>query len=123
MAMRSIEFTFSSKSFVHPENGALPIETLEKPMFICPAHSCWTCTQTKEQDQEKRTADVPGKDPIKKGKRPKKSKSAGVFICKTERHMVVRTASSHSSPFEFESSDSSFSHPTSVASFVRYRIT
>jgi hypothetical protein len=123
MAMRSIELTFSSKLFVHPENGVIPIETLEKPMFVCPAHSCWTCTQTREQDQEKHTIDVPGKEFIKKGKRPKKSKSAGVFICKTERQMVVRTAPSHSTPFEFESSDSSFSHPTSAASFVRYRTT
>lgn len=52
----------------------------EKPIFTCPAHHCWVCTQTEEAEKEKQL------DP--KQKKKKKSKSS-VFICKKERHMVV----------------------------------
>lgn len=60
--------------------------------FVCPAHSCWTCTQTDLREQEKTTnAGVPvAAKPRSKGKSRKKIvKQPGVFESKCERFMTV----------------------------------
>lgn len=63
-------------------------------IFVCPAHSCWTCTQTdlKEQETEKEEAAYDMENT--KGKRNKKGRGkrkakVGVFECKNERFLTV----------------------------------
>lgn len=58
--------------------------------FVCPAHSCWTCTQTSLKEQEKST--IAGSGSYKKsGKRSKAKggKTLSSFECKTERFLYV----------------------------------
>jgi hypothetical protein len=63
-------------------------------IFVCPAHSCWTCTQTDLKEQEAEKEESPSYVENNKGKRNKKGRGkrkakVGVFECKNERFLTV----------------------------------
>lgn len=64
--------------------------TLSVPVFTCPAHRCWTCTQDEERQKEQEKVDA--EKLKKKKKRGKKPKS--IFMCKTEGRLFVSTCRS-----------------------------
>jgi hypothetical protein len=58
------------------------------PVFTCPAHQCWTCTQDDELQKEREDAEAKRNEVRKKTKkRAKKMKS--IYICKTEGRIFV----------------------------------
>lgn len=64
------------------ESDDAPAETCR---FVCPAHSCWTCTQKDAKEQEHA-----GKGAPKKKGRKKKSKGNGsAFDCKSDSMLTV----------------------------------
>ena len=67
-----------------------PIEPTYSPVFTCPAHWCWTCTQTIHEENEKDEDDVKGKSKKRKrGKRRGKSSLQVAFQAKTETRLFV----------------------------------
>lgn len=61
-------------------------------LFVCPAHSCWTCTQADLREQEKASKDASSVETKAKchGKGKKKSiKVPGAFESKTDKFMTV----------------------------------
>ena len=56
------------------------------PIFTCPAHHCWTCTQEDALKKEKEEADAKKKEG---GKKVKRSKKKSIYICKTEGRLYV----------------------------------
>lgn len=67
-----------------------------KRRFVCPAHSCWTCTQKELKEQERATnADAGAETKSKSSSGKKKAmKLSGAFECKAEKFMTVRSAAS-----------------------------
>ena len=61
-----------------------------RPRFICPAHSCWTCTQIdlkeREKESNKKSVDS-SKAKRGRGKKKAKSSASSSFEMKTERFM------------------------------------
>ena len=55
------------------------------PVFICPAHNCWTCTQK----DAKEVAEKEEKNNAKTLKKKKKKKAQSIFQCKTEHRLFV----------------------------------
>lgn len=86
LAMQNVEFTTvegvtsgtseTSADRASEDNGA----TTTKLQFVCPAHSCWTCTQTDLKESETKDG---GK------KKSKGSKRSTAFDCKSEKLLVV----------------------------------
>lgn len=63
-----------------------------KRQFVCPAHWCWTCTQTDLKEQEKEAnSKERASSKAKKGKKGSR-KTTSSFECKTERRMIVSPA-------------------------------
>ena len=66
-----------------------------KPRFICPAHSCWTCTQTDLRERETSETKIGGAG-LSKAKRggrgKKKAKPSSTFETKVERFLTVNFA-------------------------------
>lgn len=62
-----------------------------RPRFVCPAHSCWTCTQTDLKEREKESNKSADSSKAKRGKGTKKAKSTSStsFEMKSERFMTV----------------------------------
>jgi hypothetical protein len=62
--------------------------------FVCPAHSCWTCTQTDLKERHQEVDDLVDDNNRKSGRGRKKStkrkKNVGVFEAKKEKFLTVR---------------------------------
>ena len=60
------------------------------PVFNCPAHQCWTCTQKdairKEREEQLAAAATRRKT---NNKRSKKKKQSSIYQCKTESRLFV----------------------------------
>lgn len=59
------------------------------PIFTCPAHHCWTCTQEDALKKEQEEADAKKKEG---GKKVKRSKKKSIYICKTEGRLYVSSS-------------------------------
>ena len=79
----------------------LATTTTSVPVFVCPAHHCWTCTQDdalqkereQQQQQQQQQQDAKRKEAAGKNgknkKRGTKSKQTSIFQCKTEGRIYV----------------------------------
>jgi hypothetical protein len=74
-----------------PDDGELDLaEIIYTPVFTCPAHCCWTCTQDIPQEEEKEDGATESKSKKKRGKKKKtKSPIELAFQCKTESRLFV----------------------------------
>ncbi|GAX28487.1 histone-lysine N-methyltransferase ASH1L [Fistulifera solaris] len=76
--------------------SASPISTLEapsdrsKPIFTCPAHNCWTCTQLELKKEEEDEAKEAALQKGGKTKGKKKSKALPGFFCSKKESTLVR---------------------------------
>jgi len=64
-----------------------------KRRFVCPAHSCFTCTQTELKERENEEAPTGEASKGKKGKGKKKSKPGSSFESKKDKILTVRQKS------------------------------
>jgi hypothetical protein len=88
-----------------------------RPIFTCPAHWCWTCTQTDLLTEEKEEeAEEKSQSKQKKGKK-KKKKSAGVFITKPESRRIVS-----SNGYSYNSAPSQSTRLTICSSIEMFRM-
>jgi hypothetical protein len=76
----------------HEKTNSSTAEATTVPVFTCPAHACWTCTQKdakekEEQEEKANTTPKGGK------KRKSKKKKQSIFQCKTETRLFVSGAS------------------------------
>ncbi len=67
-------------------DGEQTSSSVDMPIFTCPAHHCWTCTQEDALKKEQEEADAKKKEGGKKNKRAKKR---SIYICKTEGRLYV----------------------------------
>lgn len=73
-----------------PNDGELDLaEIIYTPIFTCPAHCCWTCTQDIPQEEEKEGGATESKK--KRGKKKTKSPFELAFQSKTENRLFVST--------------------------------
>jgi hypothetical protein len=102
LAMKNVEVVIvteaSKKNDVaspHEEANGMNGAHTTRRTFVCPAHCCWTCTQTelKEQDKESPSKE---KKASGRGRQPKKKPkpSSGAFESKPDSFMTVRWISS-----------------------------
>jgi len=98
LAMRNVEveIVIDEDSKKTTEKSLFPetedtSSTAAKRRFVCPAHSCWTCTQAdlkeRENDTSKASSDT---SKAKKGRGKKKTKVTSSFESKSEKFMTVR---------------------------------
>lgn len=59
------------------------------PVFTCPAHHCWTCTQEDALKKEQEEAAAKKKANGKTKKRGSKKKQSSIYQCKTEGRIYV----------------------------------
>jgi len=59
------------------------------PVFTCPAHQCWTCTQVDELQREREDAEAAKKDAGNKKKKKRGKNVKSIFICKSEGRIYV----------------------------------
>lgn len=72
-----------------PDDGELDLaEIIYTPVFTCPAHCCWTCTQDIPQEEEKEDGATESKSKKKRGKK-KKTPLQLAFQSKTEFRLFV----------------------------------
>lgn len=67
-----------------------------KARFVCPAHCCWTCTQTDLKERETNESNTTSTDTFnakRGGKGKKKPKPSSSFETKTERFLTVSSSS------------------------------
>jgi hypothetical protein len=72
-------------------------EATTVPVFTCPAHTCWTCTQkdAKKKELDDANANAPTTTPAvktPKKKRSKKKKQPSIYQCKTENRLFVSSS-------------------------------
>lgn len=63
-----------------------PTANMDVPLFTCPAHHCWTCTQEDALKKEQDEADAKKKEG---GRKTKRTKNKSIYICKTEGRLYV----------------------------------
>eukprot|EP00980_Cylindrotheca_fusiformis_P003840 scaffold858_cov123-Cylindrotheca_fusiformis.AAC.16 len=78
----------SATSSVSSENDG-NLEPCSVPVFTCPAHHCWTCTQDDmiEKEKEKRKMEASATNGQKKRKKKRKKKQVTIFKQKTESRL------------------------------------
>lgn len=89
LAMHDVEVTMVKKD--NHTNGEVEVDTGDAggseakstPMFTCPAHFCWTCTQKDAREKEENESCK-----ISNSKK-KKRKKQSIFQCKTETRVFV----------------------------------
>jgi hypothetical protein len=74
-----------------PDDGELDLaEIIYAPVFTCPAHCCWTCTQEIPREEEKEDGATESRSKKKRGKKKKtKSPLEVAFMSKTEIRLFV----------------------------------
>lgn len=96
LSMQNVDISFIPISSASA--SASPISTLEpptpserlKPIFTCPAHNCWTCTQLELKQEEEDEAKEAASQKSGKSRGKKNSKSLpGFFSSKKESTLVV----------------------------------
>jgi hypothetical protein len=71
-----------------PLHGSDNIST-SMPVFTCPAHHCWTCTQEDARKKEQEEAAAKKKAKGKQKKRGSKKNASSIYQCKTEGRVYV----------------------------------
>jgi hypothetical protein len=79
------------------DSGDAEAETTSAPVFSCPAHNCWTCTQ-KDLQKEEQKLELEKSKNTKRKKGKKKKKQQSTFQCKSEPRLFVSTTANYNLP-------------------------
>ena len=95
LSMQNVDISFiaapSASEMASPISAPEATSVRSKPIFTCPAHNCWTCTQwelkKEEEDEAKEAASQ--KSGKSRGKKKSKVALSGLFSSKKESILVV----------------------------------
>ena len=92
------------------------------PMFTCPAHQCWTCTQVEELQREREDAEAVKKDTGNKKKKKRGKNAKSIFMCKSEGRIYVSHRSIAMKQLPFGRVSHNYFHTISAVYNVRWLI-
>lgn len=104
LSLNNVEFTLEERLQVSAGGASASPRSVEAdpqlresstattvPIFSCPAHTCWTCTQNdaRELERQQEEAAKQAGNKIVKKKRGGKKKKQSIYQCKTETRLFV----------------------------------